>query len=799
MDFPINPPIGERVRRKETERFVSGTGRYVDDLLPAGTLHVSFVRSSCAHARIKSIDVEGARSMPGVRAVYAGAEIAQHVKPLRVGGSSVMRPVKLYPLAVEKVRYFGEPLAVVVADNRYLAEDATEMVAVEYEMLPVVIDQEAAMEPGAALVHEDAGSNIVYKYHFATDGIDKVFADAEVIVKERIRSHRITACPIEPRAYLAHFNKEEDSLTMWSATPNPHSLRGRIADILNFPEGKIRVIAPDVGGSFGVKIQTYQEELLLPYLSRELGRPIKWCETRVEHMRNGRHGRDQIHYVEMALKKDGTMLAIRDKIIADMGSTYTVDHSIQAAALYMTGVYQIQNYCVDALGIATNKTTHGSVRGIGKADASYILERLVDIAARQLQLDPIEIRMKNFIPTEAFPYRNVTGALYDSGQYHLAMKRTAEMAGYDRLRKEQLELRKQGIHRGIGVALVMEPTSSSRIHATGGYASCRLRIDPSGAATVFSSMGEQGQGHETTIAQIVASQTGIPFDKITVIHGDTLPTPYGFGTGSSRSSVVLIPSPWGPGKLMRDKILGIAARQLKVVPENLQIGDGKAFAKENPDQSMAVIEIIRTAYGAIHLLPENMEPGLEVTGYFINPNIDYTPDDKGRMNTFSSYPYAAVIAVVDVDVETGMIKIVKYFTVHDCGNMINPQIVDTQQQGSIMQGIGAALYEELRYDEDGQLLSSTFMVYRLPSAVEVPELHLEHIVTPNQYTPLGAKGAGETGMLGPPPALCSAVEDALSPSGVKISATPLTPGTIFHLVGKAQARSATAQSNFRNR
>ncbi len=790
MDFPINPPIGERVRRKETERFVSGTGRYVDDLLPAGTLHVSFVRSSCAHARIKSIDVTAARAMPGVRAVYTGADIAAHVKPLRVGGSSVLRPVKLYPLAVDKVRYFGEPLAVVVADNRYLAEDAIDMVAVDYEMLPAVVDPEKAMEPGAALVHEEAGSNIVYKFHFATDGIDKVFQDAEVVIKERIRSHRITACPIEPRAYLAHYNKDEDTLTMWSATANPHSLRGRIAEIIDFPEGKIRVIAPDVGGSFGVKIQTYQEELLLPYLSRELGRPIKWCETRIEHMRNGRHGRDQIHYVEMALKKDGTMLGIRDKIIADMGSTYTVDHSIQAAALYMTGVYQIQNYSVDALGIATTKTTHGSLRGIGKADASYILERLVDIAARQLKIDPIELRLKNFIPAEAFPYRNVTGALYDSGQYHLAMRRTAEMAGYDRLRQEQIELRKQGIYRGIGVAFVMEPTSSSRIHATGGYASCRLRIDPSGAATVFSSMGEQGQGHETTIAQIVASQTGIPFDKITVIHGDTLPTPYGFGTGSSRSSVVLMPSAWVAGKLMRDKMLGIAARQLKVLPENLQIDGGKVFAKDHPEQSIAVMEIIRTAYGAIHLLPENMEPGLEVTGYFINPNIDYTPDDKGRMNTFSSYPYAAVIAVVDVDIETGMIKIVRYSTVHDCGNMINPQIVDTQQQGSIMQGIGAALYEELRYDEDGQLISSSFMDYRLPCAEEVPELQLEHIITPNPFTPLGAKGAGETGMLGPPPALCSAVEDALSPFGVKVRETPLTPDRVLNLIEKAQATPA---------
>jgi carbon-monoxide dehydrogenase large subunit len=782
--------IGERVRRKETQRFITGTGRYVDDLLPPGTLHVAFVRSTCAHGRIRSMDVETALTMPGVHAIYTGQDIAQRVKPLRIGGSSLLRPVKLYPLAVEKVRYFGEPLAAVIADNRYLAEDAAEAVSVEYDLLPAVIDAEAALEPGAPPVHEDVGSNLVYQYHFATDGIDQVFRHADIVIKEKIRSHRITACPIEPRAYLAYFNKDEDTLTMWSATANPHSLKGRIADILDFPEGQCRVIAPDVGGSFGVKIQTYQEELLLPVLSRDFGRPIKWCETRVEHLRNGRHGRDQIHTIEMALKKDGTMLAIRDKIVADMGATYTVDHSIQAAALYMTGVYQIQNYEVTAFGVSTNKTTHGSLRGIGKADASYILERLVDIAARELKLDPIEIRMKNFIPAEAFPYRNVTGALYDSGQYHLALQRTAEMAQYEQLRREQAELRKSGIYRGIGVALVMEPTSSSRIHATGGYASCRLRIDPTGAATVFSSMGEQGQGHETTIAQIIASQTGLPFEKITVIHGDTLPTPYGFGTGSSRSSVVLMPSAWVAGKLMRDKMLGIAARRLNIVPERLEIAGGKVVARDNPEQSVEVMEIVRTAYGAIHLLPENMEPGLEVTGYFVNPNIDYTPDEKGRMNTFSSYPYAAVIAVVDVDIETGMVKIVKYFTVHDCGNMINPQIVDTQQQGSIMQGIGAALYEELRYDEDGRLLSSTFMDYRLPSVEEVPEFHLEHIVTPNPFTPLGAKGAGETGMLGPPPALCNAVEDALSPLGVKVRETPLTPDRILNVIEKARAKPA---------
>ena len=792
MEFAINPPIGERVRRKETLRFVTGTGRYVDDLLPPDTLHAAFVRSACAHARIKAIDVEAARTMPGVHAVFTGEDIAQKIKPLRVGGSSLLREIKLYPLAVDKVRYFGEPLAVVVADNRYLAEDAVEIVSVDYEPLPVVVDPEAAMEPASACVHEDVGSNIVYKYHFATDGIDKVFQQADVVIKERIRSHRITACPIEPRAYLAHFNQQEDSLTMWSATANPHSLRTRIADILSFPESRIRVIAPDVGGSFGIKIQTYQEELLLPFLSRELARPVKWCETRVEHLRNGRHGRDQIHYIEMALKKDGTILGIRDKIIADMGSTYTVDHSIMASALYVPGVYQIQNYSVDAFGVSTNKTTHGSLRGIGKADASYVIERLIDIAARELRLDPVEIRMKNFIPAEAFPYRNVTGALYDSGQYHLCLKRALEIAGYEQLKKEQEKLLRKGQYRGIGVALVMEPTSSSRIHATGGYASCRMRIDPSGATTVFSSMGEQGQGHETTIAQIVASQTGIPFEKIHVIHGDTLPTPYGFGTGSSRSSVVLMPSAWVAAKKMREKMLGIAARSLGVVPEKLDIANGKVSSKDDPGRSIEIMEIVRTAYGAIHLLPENMEPGLETMGYFVNPNIDYTPDEKGRMNTFSSYPYAAIVAAIDVDVETGFIKIIRYCTVHDCGNMINPQIVDTQQQGSIMQGIGAALYEELRYDEEGQLLTSTLMDYRLPSVEEVPEIALERIITPNPFTPLGAKGAGETGMLGPPPALCNAVEDALSPLGVKIRETPLTPERILDLIEKAKSKSAHA-------
>lgn len=790
MASVLNPPIGERVKRKETLRFVTGTGRYVDDVSIPGTLYAAFVRSGCAHAKIKNINIEQARSMPGVHAVITGKEIEGALKPLRIGGSPLMRAVKLFPLAIHKIRYFGEPLAVVIAETRYLAEDAAEAVSVDYDPLPAVVDPELATASRGPSVHEEIPNNIVYELHFATDGIDQVFEKADLIVKERIRSHRIAACPMEPRAYLAHYKEQDGTLTMWSATANPHSLRTRIAEMMSFPESKIRVVAPDVGGSFGVKIQTYQEELLLPYLSLKLGRPIKWFETRVEHLRNGRHGRDQIHYIEAAVEKDGTILAVRDKIIADMGSTYTVDHSIMASALYVPGVYRIQNYKVDAYGVATNKTTHGSLRGIGKADAAYVIERLVDIIARELKIDPVEIRMKNFIPAEAFPYRNATGALYDSGQYRLCLQRALEMAGYESLRKEQKELRRKGVYRGIGVALVMEPTSSSRIYATGGYATCRVRIEPSCAVSVFSSMGEQGQGHETTIAQIIAGQLGVPFEKIHVVHGDTLSTPYGFGTGSSRSSVVLMPAAWVAGQKLKEKLLAIASRKLGIPAQQLVVREGGVEAADDPGRRVELAEIVRTAYGAIHLLPEGMEPGLETTGYFVNPNIDYEPDAKGRMNTFSSYPYAAVVAVVDVDVETGFIKIVKYFTVHDCGNMINPQIVDTQQYGSIVQGIGAALYEGLLYDENGQLLTSTFMDYLLPSVKEVPEIVLDHIVTPNPFTPLGAKGAGETGMLGPPPALCNAVEDALSPLGVKVRETPLTPERVLALIEGARGKES---------
>ncbi len=784
MELTKDVAIGARLRRKETERLIAGRGTFVDDVPLANTLYVGFVRSPYAHARITAIDVQPALSLPGVHAVLAGKDLISHLAEVRGGPT---REIKIYPLAVEKVRYVGEPVAAVVAESRYRAEDGTEAVVVDYEPLTPVVDPEEAMKPTSAKLFDELKSNLVYEYHFSTPDLDKVFREADHVIAARLNSHRLTPLPMEPRAYAAEYDSRTGQLTCWASTAGAHNFRTRLAEILGIPESKLRVIAPDVGGSFGVKNGGYQDEVIVPLAALKFGRPMKWAETRVEHLRTARQGRDQIHYIEAAVKKDGTVVAIRDKIIADIGCSYGVDNSISSAALYVPGVYQIQNYCVDAYGVATNKANHGSLRGIGKAEAAFVIERMMDIIARKLNMDPLELRKKNFIPPEAFPYRSVTGALYDSGQYDKCLTQALDLAQYDEAKEEKKRVRQRGIYRGVGAVFVMEPTSSSRIYATGGYATCRIRIEPSGSVSVFSSVGDQGQGHSTTLSAIVAGRIGFALEKIFVIHGDTGATPYGFGTGSSRSSVVQMNAALLAAERLRDKLLKIGALNLKVPVKGLVIRDGKVCSEEDPAKEISLREIVRMAYGAIHLLPEDEEPGLEVTSHFVNPNIDYVADKQGRMNTFSAYPYAAVVAVVDVDVETGFVKIVKYTTVHDCGNIINPQIVETQHYGSIVQGIGAAIYEQILYDEDGQLLTASLMDYKVPTVEEVPEICLGHLVTPSPFSPLGTKGAGETGMLGPPPALASAIEDALVEFGVEIRGTPYTPERILNLIREAKA------------
>lgn len=785
--------IGAPMPRIETQRFVRGAGNYVDDIQLPHMLHAVFVRSPLAHGRIASIDGEEARTLPGVVGVFTGDDLADVLRRATGSGSPLISNLHWDYLPRDKVRHAGQLVAIAVAETRYQAQDAADAVTVEYDPLPPVLDPEAAMQPDSPRLFEDLPTgNVVQELHLDTRDVDQAFAQADLVVKERLRSHRFSPCPLEPNVAVAAYDPLDGSLSAWVSSAGVHGVRRALSGALGIGEGKVRVVAPDVGGSFGSKNGTYPEVVVLAAAAKRLARPVKWVETRIEHMANAAHGRDQIHDVEVAVRSDGRILGLRDRIVADLGDASSVDNSLSSAVLYMTGPYAIQSYQVDAYGVATNKSRHGSLRGIGKADAAFVYERVIDIVARKLGLDPADVRARNFVPEDQFPYRTATGALLDSGRYELALQMALDTAGYAELRREQTALREKGILRGIGMSLVIEPTSAARRRVGGGYGACHIRMEPSGRVAVFPSLGQQGQGHVTTITQIVSDRLGVPHDVIDIFEADTATSPFGFGTGSSRSSVTLMPAVHVAADLLRDKILRIAAHHLEVDPQDLLIDGDVVRGVGVPELAMTLRQVTGIAYNDIDLLPPETEPALELTGYFKNPNIVYEKDEIGRHNEFAAYPYEAVVAVVDVDRETGAVTIQKYVSVHDCGTMINPRIVQTQHLGCIAQGLGGALYEELNYDEDGRLINSTFMDYLLPSVNEIPELTLGHLETPTPFTPLGAKGAGETGTLSPPAVLGNAIEDALAPLGVAVRQTPYTPDRLLALMRAAQRLAPTS-------
>jgi carbon-monoxide dehydrogenase large subunit len=772
---------GRAFERKGAARLVRGAGCYVDDVQLPGMAYAAFVRSSAARAKITRLDLSSARACPGVLAAVGFADIAADIRPVR-GPEGPLADCLIYPLPQSDVHYVGEPLAVVVAENRYQAQDGADAAAVEYTLQPAVLDPEAALDAQASRVFAELPSNVVQEVHIASEGVDKAFAEADHVITERLHTQRIAACPLEPRACTAVFDPASGRYTVWSSTVTIHAVRQQLAEVLGIKENRLRVIAPDVGGSFGGKVHPYPEEILVAYLARRLGRPVKWAETRIEHLTNVRHGRDQIHYVQAAVRNDGRIMALKSKIIADFGATTRFINSLPAAALYTTGAYDIQSHQVDAFGVLTNKTPQGPVRGIGKADAAYVIERFMDIVARQLNLDPAEIRMKNFVGEDAFPYRTATGSMLDSGRYATCLRKALDLAGYDDLRREQADLRKKGVLRGIGVCLVIEPTSAARRGQGGGYGACRVRMEPTGTVSAFPAYGHQGQGHQTTIARIIADQLSLSPDDVEVFSGDTVESPYGASAISSRSAVTLMPAVNVAAIRLKEKILRIAAHVLEIDPADLRLEKGVVRAVGAPERELQLRQITRIAYMDTYRLPPGLEPGLEVTGYFTAPNIVWEPDERGRRNEFVAVPYEAVVAAVDVDRATGKIRIVKYVTVHDCGTILVPEIAETQHYGSIAQGLGEALFEELRYDTDGQPLNSTFMDYLLPTINDIPFIETEHMVTPSPFTPLGAKGGGETGTLGPPAALGNAIEDALSPLRVKIRERPYTADRLWQAI-----------------
>ncbi len=792
--------IGRSLPRKEDRDLIRGEATFVGDVNPPGLLYAAFFRSPYAHARIARLDLTRARELPGVLLALSAEDLPRYVRhmspfpflsrdPFRAGNPSI-KFHDHYGLAQDKVRFQGEPVALIVAENRYVAEDALELVDVDFEPLePVLVAEDAAKE-GSPLLYEDWGDNVALRFHVSNGDVEQAFRDADVVVSERIHLHRFTGTPIEPRGVVASYERGKNVLTLWDSTQIPHVVSALLEDSFKEPKHlKVHVIAPNIGGGFGQKWGFYPEEICVSLASILLERPVKWIETRREHMVATNHGRDQVHYIELALKQDGTILGLRDKIYADLGDAYPVGGlaSIISTAMFVPGAYKIQNYDCQLQGIVTNKTPLGAHRGFGKSEAAYMIERMMDIAADRLGMVPEAIRFKNFIQPEDFPYVCATGSRYDSGNYPGALARALELADYENMRKLQEQNRREGKLFGIGMCLVVEPSSSSRMGSyNSGYFSTTIRMDPQGQVYVSHGGNDEGQGHWTTISQLVAEELGVDYDQVYVVEGDTRNTPYGSGSYSSRFSVVGTSSVTMAARTLKAKIQRIAAHLLETAEADLELVDNTVGVRGDPTKRVTLQQIARTAYHRIHDLPEGEEPGLELTYHYRDSNVELRPGTNGRVAMFSGFPYDAEVAVIEIDEQTGFLKILKFVSVHDCGNLLNPRIVEGQHLGALAHGIGGAIYEELRYDENGQLLNQSFKDYLVPTVMEIPEYTLDHLISPSPFTPGGYKGAGETGAIGPPACLANAVEDALKPLGAKIRSLPLSPDYLWHTIRAAR-------------
>jgi carbon-monoxide dehydrogenase large subunit len=788
--------LAQGVARRDYE-VVTGHLRFTADHEAPGCLHVAIFRSPYAHARIRGVELSRARALPGVVYCLSGDGIPAYARPMPPFPFTSTDPfglqnpkIKFAPhwgLARGKVRFVGEPVACVVAESPYVAWDALALVEAEFDPLPPLVDEEQALGARGPLLYEEWGDNVLVEFRVRSGDVDRAFQDADLVIREKLKVHRFTGTPIEPRAVFAAYDRETGLLDVWDTTQIPHVIATVLQDSFDIPGLKVRVRSYPVGGGFGQKWGFYPEEWLVALLAIELGRPVKWVETRREHMVATHHAREQTHYVEMALDRDGRILGLRDRIIGNLGAAYPQGGlaSLVTTAMYVPGAYKVKNYEGHAIGVVTNKTPFGAHRGFGKSEAAYVIERMMDIAAEALGLDPAEIRFRNFIRPEEFPYVSATGTRYDSGNYPLALRRVLELLDYQGWRAEQARRRRSGdLNRliGIGFAVTIEPSSSTRMGSyNAGYFSVAMRLDPAGQLVILSSGNDEGQKHWAAAAELAQRELGIDPKNVVYIEGDSLLTPYGSGSYSSRFSVVGASAIIGAARLLRQKVLRLAAHLLRADIEDLVLADGFVVA-ESTGRRLSLRDVARTAYLRLWELPPDEEPGLEVLYHYRDPNVSFQADENGRVAMFSSVPYTADAAVIEVDAETGFINILKYVSVHDCGNILSPRLVLQQHLGALAHGFGGALYEELPYDEFGQPRHQTFVDYLVPTAREIPEVVVEHIVTPNPFTPGGFKGAGETGAVSPPPVLANALEDALRPLGVKVRHLPLRPDYVWHLV-----------------
>jgi carbon-monoxide dehydrogenase large subunit len=774
--------FGARVKRREDPRLITGAGLYADDVQLPRMAYVSVVRSPYAHARIRSLDVSKAKSLPGVLAVYTGRDLMNRLGPVPCAWQipeAELKVPRYYALALDKVRFVGDPVAVVVAESKYLARDAAELVEVEYEPLPCVVNPEEAVKPGAPQLYDEVPKNLAFRWRLKGGDIEDAFSRAEVVIRQRMVNNRLQPTPLEPRSVVAQYNPGTDEVTMWIACQAPHVHRLLISLMLGMPENKIRVIAKDVGGGFGSKIAVYGIDALMALLAKELRRPVKYTEDRRENYLATTHGRDHVQYVELAAKRDGTILGIRVTAFANLGAYLSTAAPGVPTILFgtmLSGAYRIPAVFCEVYGALTNTAPVDAYRGAGRPEASYIVERMVDILAHELGMDPADVRLKNFIPANAFPYKVATGLVYDSGDYERALRRAMELAEYHRLREEQRRARQEGRLIGIGLSSYVEicGLGPSRVARATGFGlglweSAVVRVHPTGKVTVYTGSSPHGQGEETSFAQIVAQELGVPLDDVEVVHGDTGAIPFGMGTYGSRTTPVAGGAIALACRRIREKARKIAAHMLEVKEEDIAFEGGKFFVKGAPERAVSLQQVAFSSYGAgARELPEGMEPGLDST-------VFYDPENF-------TFPFGTHICAVEVERETGRVRILKYVAVDDCGVQINPMLVEGQVHGGITQGLAQALYEEALYDANGSLLTPSLSEYAVPSAVEVPPFVTDSTVTPSPHNPLGVKGVGETGTIAAPQAIVNAVVDALAHLGVRHIDMPITPEKVWRVL-----------------
>jgi aerobic carbon-monoxide dehydrogenase large subunit len=772
--------FGRSVARREDLRLLTGHGHFVADLNPPGTLHAKFLRSTYAHAKITRLDVAAAKKHPGVVAVITAADLIGKVGSIPtawlIPNSELKTPP--YPaLASDVVHYAGEAVAVVLAEDPYTAEDARELIEVEYAPLPVVVDQEKAVAKGAPQLHPEAPGNVAFRWKIGGGDIDKTFAEADVVVSNRFVNQRLIPSALEPRAALAQYDPGSEELTIHVTSQNPHIHRLLMALVLGLPEQRIRVIAPDVGGGFGSKIPVYPWEMVIAHLAKELGRPVKWVEDRSENFVASIHGRDHIQYVDLAATKDGTILGIKVRVLANMGAYLSTAGPGIPTILFgfmVGGCYAMKAGSVEVTGVFTNTVPTDAYRGAGRPEALYLIERMVDILARKLGMDPADLRRKNFIPKEKFPYATALGLTYDSGDYAAALSKALDLVGYQKLRAEQSKSKSSDHLLGIGLSTYVELCGlgpSSVCGATGFqgglWGSSTVRLSPTGKVTVYTGAHPHGQGEETTFAQVVAEELGIPVDDIDIVHGDTKLTPMGMGTYGSRTTPVEGASIALSARKVREKAKKIAAHLLEVGEADLDFKDGKFTVKGVPSKGKTIQELAFAAYTAWNM-PKDVEPILEATTFYDPPNF--------------VFPFGTHVCVVDIDKATGQVAIRRYVAVDDCGRQINPMVVAGQVHGGVLQGLAQAMLERAVYDDNGNLLSANFLEYLVPTALEAPEVETASTVTPSPHNPIGVKGIGETGTIASTEAYMNAVVDALASYGITDLEMPASPERIWRVV-----------------